>query len=492
MFASPLFSMLAAPSQSGNDEIAERSGTTLLYVLAWTLFGIGVVNGGLQIYNLGRILPGNVAAIALAALIFWLLRLKRSKIAAAFFVVGLLLVLVINSLLHSTGVYAVAWVGLPIASMTSGWLLGRRAVVITTVAGIGSVWSIFLLGQAGYYVVTLQPSIQVGVTLSAATVMGALIGLATSQSFAQQLASVVALSDELRQVNRDLEARVRRRTEELTDALKKLKTAQNTLIENEKFASLGAMVASVSHELYTPLGNILMVNSSARDEAMSFANALASGDLRRSSLDAHAQSALEAATLIESSTRKAIELIGNFKQVAADQMSEQRRPFDLGEVVQSYLTSLGPWLQGYKLNVQVDIPASLICDSYPGPLGQIITNLVINAGMHGYPPDQGGTVIIHAAVSDGQVRLTLSDKGNGMDPSVLAHIFDPFFTTRLGKGGTGLGMSICKRIATKVLGGELTVTSVPNEGTQVALDFPMVAPEGALSDIRAGSDSCHE
>jgi signal transduction histidine kinase len=481
--------MLLTPPQSGQDEIAERGGVTLLYVLAGTLLGIGVVNSGFQLFLFGKLLPGQVAAIALAVLIFWLLQRNRPKDAATFFIVGLLVVLVINSILNSTGVYAVAWVGLPIASMTSGWLLGRRAAVVASIVGIACVWSIYLLGENGFYVVQLQSSIFVGVTLSAATIMGALIGITTSRSFAQQLASVLALSEELRRSNVDLEVRIKERTTELTETLEKLKATQHTLIENEKLASLGAMVAGISHELNTPLGNIQVVNSTVKEQTSRFAKALASGDVRRSALDAHVQSAFEASELIEISTRKAIELISNFKRVSVDQTSEQRRQFDLAEVVQSDLSALAPRLQRCNLKVQVDIPSGIRCDSYPGPLGQIIANLMINTTVHAYAPEQGGTVHIHADIDGPGIRLTVSDNGKGMDSTVLAHVFDPFFTTQLGKGGSGLGLSISKRIATNVLGGDLLVTSVPNEGARITICFPQVAPGSNLSDIHAVFES---
>jgi signal transduction histidine kinase len=132
------------------------------------------------------------------------------------------------------------------------------------------------------------------------------------------------------------------------------------------------------------------------------------------------------------------------------------------------------------VNLTQDIPAGIRCDTYPGPLGQVLTNLMQNAVVHGFEGKVDGTVQITATMEADQVTLVVTDDGVGMEPKVLAHVFDPFFTTRLGKGGSGLGLSVSHRIATSVLGGSLSARSTSGSGSQFTLVFPLVAPAAII------------
>lgn len=150
------------------------------------------------------------------------------------------------------------------------------------------------------------------------------------------------------------------------------------------------------------------------------------------------------------------------------------------QVVADNLATLHPALKRADVAVTVDIPQMLRCDSHPGPLGQILVNLVQNALLHAFAHN-GGQISIEARLQDGWVTLAVSDNGCGMDEATLARIFEPFFTTRLGKGGSGLGLSICHRLATAVLGGDLSVSSAPGQGSSFRLHFPAVAPQPAAA-----------
>jgi len=123
-----------------------------------------------------------------------------------------------------------------------------------------------------------------------------------------------------------------------------------------------------------------------------------------------------------------------------------------------------------------EIPSGITCDTFPGPMGQVITNLVQNAVVHGFTPGQCGHIVIAAKADHDQLALSVSDDGVGMQAAILAHIFDPFFTTKLGKGGSGLGLTVCHRIVTSILGGDIHVVSKPGNGTQFLLSIPLTAP----------------
>jgi signal transduction histidine kinase len=172
--------------------------------------------------------------------------------------------------------------------------------------------------------------------------------------------------------------------------------------------------------------------------------------------------------------------VASFKQVAVDQTSEQRRPFLLDRVVSDNVAALMPSLGRIQVQVVQAIPADIRCDSFPGPLGQILTNLVQNAAVHGFDGKAEGHIQISANTHGDQVELVVDDDGVGMDSKVLMHVFDPFFTTRLGKGGSGLGLSVSYRIATSVLGGSLSARSEPGRGSSFTLTFPLQAPAAII------------
>jgi signal transduction histidine kinase len=201
-----------------------------------------------------------------------------------------------------------------------------------------------------------------------------------------------------------------------------------------------------------------------------------SGALKRSALDAFFANTKEMSDLIVRSATRAASLITSFKQVAIDQTSERRREFELHSVTEDILSTLRPGLKRTPWLVEVQVTEGLLCDGFPGPLGQILSNLVQNAAIHAFEGLAAGTITIGAEVVGTDVFLTVTDNGNGMDANTLAHIFDPFFTTKLGKGGSGLGLSICRRIAYSVLGGELKVNSTLGQGACFSLRFPRIAP----------------
>lgn len=273
-----------------------------------------------------------------------------------------------------------------------------------------------------------------------------------------------------------LEARVNERTIELTTALEHLQHTRDDLVQAEKLASLGALVAGVAHELNTPIGNALTTASTLQHRMQTFGETVARGELRRSALDEVVRDGQEMAALITRSCERAGQLINSFKQVAVDQTSEQRRHFDLRTLVEHNIDALRPSFKRAPWVIQIDIPNGLDCDSYPGPLGQVIANLVQNAALHAFADRPQGRLLISARAVGDSIALRVADDGKGMDPTTLAHIFEPFFTTRLGQGGSGLGLSVSLNIATGMLGGHLSASSEPEQGSCFVLEFPKVAP----------------
>ncbi|MBP6901514.1 MAG: PAS domain S-box protein [Burkholderiaceae bacterium] len=289
--------------------------------------------------------------------------------------------------------------------------------------------------------------------------------------------------DQLRRLNLTLEERVQQRTaelaarnHELAQAIETLHRTRDELVRSEKLASLGALVAGVAHELNTPVGNAVMVASTIADRQRELDAALAQG-LRRATLDEYLEVTREGLLVLERNLARAAELIGSFKQLAADQSSEQRRSFTPDELLHGVLLALSPRLRRAGVQVEQRLAPGLQLDSYPGPLGQVLENLLLNAIVHGFDGRDHGRILITAeADGDERLRLVVEDDGCGMAPEVLRHVFDPFFTTRLGSGGSGLGLHIVYTLVSGVLGGRIDVSSVPGQGSRFVLSLPRVAP----------------
>lgn len=281
-----------------------------------------------------------------------------------------------------------------------------------------------------------------------------------------------------------LEQRVNERTSELAasnrhlqETLDTLERAKDELVRHGRLASLGALVAGVAHELNTPIGNSLTVATTLADKAASFAAAIQGGELRRSVLNEFVDQSAQAAALLTRCLAQAADLITHFKHVAVDQASAQRRQFDLAETVSEVVSTLRPQLKATRHRIVLDIPGQLLMDSFPGPLGQIIVNLVGNALLHGFADDMAGEIhIAAAALDETSIQLMVKDNGKGVAPELLPRIFDPFFTTRLGQGGSGLGLHIVYSITTRVLGGRIAVSSEPGAGTGFLFELPRSAP----------------
>jgi PAS domain S-box-containing protein len=280
------------------------------------------------------------------------------------------------------------------------------------------------------------------------------------------------------ELNETLEHRVQERTSQLKAALQSLHRSQEELSRSEARATLGTLVASVSHELSTPMGNSTMTASTLQAQARSFQKLLDSGTLRRSDLTEFVARVHEGNALTLRNLERAADLLKNFRQVAADQASEQRRSFDLHQVVQEVLDTLAPSLRPKPHQIRLDIPDGIRMDSYPGPLGQVVINLVNNAYLHAFEGMAQGTFTIQGQPTADGIVLTFADNGCGIAPETLKKMFEPFFSTRIGSGGTGLGMPIVENLVTKTLGGTLTVESTPGKGTTFQITLPLVAPQG--------------
>ena len=259
----------------------------------------------------------------------------------------------------------------------------------------------------------------------------------------------------------------------LENTLAVLKTAQTQLVEAEKMASLGGLVAGVAHEINTPLGVALTAASYMENETQNFLGEIKDGTLKRSRLVNYCETSSEGCGLVIKNLRRAAELVQSFKQVAVDQSSEERRVFNVREYVEDVLLNLRPKLKQSNHQIIINCSADLELNSYPGAFSQVLTNLVMNSLLHAYEPNETGTLSFDILRSDKQIRFTYSDDGKGMSAEVLHKAFEPFYTTKRNQGGSGLGLHIVYNIVTQKLKGTISIESEPMKGARFNICIPI-------------------
>jgi signal transduction histidine kinase len=279
---------------------------------------------------------------------------------------------------------------------------------------------------------------------------------------------------------RKTEDELRAAKEKAESALLELRAAQQNLIDAERLAALGGLVAGVAHEVNNPIGISLTVASSfARRAEMFEAELRSDGGLRRSQLEEFVRNSRDAAQQLVGNLQRAGELIQSFKQVAVDRSHAERRQFSLGEATDQIIASLRPVMKRAPIALTIDVPEGLMIDGYPGSYGQILTNLFLNAVNHAFNGGRKGTISVSARPrGHDDVEIIFADDGAGMTPDVQRQAFDPFFTTRRNEGGTGLGLHIVYNLVTQQLGGRMMLESRLGQGTTFRIIMPRTAKGG--------------
>jgi signal transduction histidine kinase/DNA-binding response OmpR family regulator len=261
------------------------------------------------------------------------------------------------------------------------------------------------------------------------------------------------------------------------NTFRQLQQTQQQLVEQEKLAALGSLVAGVAHELNTPLGNSLMMASALQQQVDTFVDKLNSPMMQRTDLLSFVDDVQEASTVIGRSISNAADLVSSFKQVAMDRTTAQRRVFNLLQTSHEIIATMTNQIKIAGHSIELDMPEDVSMNSYPGPYGQVISNFINNALLHGFDGRTQGKMRL-SAQQPGADRILIEfyDDGVGIKEPDIKRIFDPFFTTKMGQGGNGLGLSISYNIVTSLLNGQITVLSEPGQGTRFLLDLPLVAP----------------
>jgi signal transduction histidine kinase len=274
-----------------------------------------------------------------------------------------------------------------------------------------------------------------------------------------------------------LRARVRNVLQRESMRRAQLDALRDQVAKGAKLAELGKLVASFSHDIGNPISNCLITASSIADIMHQLHGSFESQTLRRSSLLETIHTVEEGIGLAMRNLTRANDLLVSFKQQALDQATAQIRTIELKTWVDELLLTVSPMLAATAHRCLSTVGMGINLSTQPGPLAQVLVNLINNALIHGMADRAAGTITIGAARGeDGAVTVSVDDDGCGMTPAVREHAFDPFFTTRAQSGGTGLGLDIVLHIVEGALGGALSLRTAPGEGSHFTLHLPQLAP----------------
>ena len=282
---------------------------------------------------------------------------------------------------------------------------------------------------------------------------------------------------QMREEMQDKNLLLNKQVDEIKEKTERLDQSRKRLVQSEKMASLGQLVAGVAHEINTPVGIGITVSSHLVDQTREIIAAFDKNKMTKSALTQYFAKTLETSELIFTHLVQAGDLVRSFKMISADQTVHERRSFMLKTYLDDIIVSLRPKLKKELHQVTVNCREDIEINSYPGALAQIITNLIINSLLHAYSEGEEGNIRIHVSMEGTDVILEYGDDGKGISPENIDKIFDPFFTTKRGKGGTGLGLHIIYNTVTEILKGSITCESTLGQGARFRIRLPVSIAE---------------
>ena len=291
----------------------------------------------------------------------------------------------------------------------------------------------------------------------------------------QQKDELIAHQRELRQENENrqyIEAELRKRNQELASSMDTLHQAQEQLVESERMASLGGLVAGIAHDVNTPLGVSVTAASFLQERLNNLKTDFQDKSLTSKNMASFIDEAEQTALLLLSNLERASDLIASFKQVAVDQTSETEREFVLGDYINEIIQSLKPSFKHTEHQINVSCPDNLVVTCAPGAIAQIVTNMVVNSITHGFEDKTAGTITLDVKEAGENVVVQYSDDGRGLGEEELGKLFDAFFTTKRAEGGSGLGTHIMYNLVTQSLQGHIEADSNPGNGLHYTIRFP--------------------
>lgn len=277
---------------------------------------------------------------------------------------------------------------------------------------------------------------------------------------------------ELEQLNSNLEHIIEQRTHELTQSLLQLQKTQRRLIDMEKMASLGRLVAGIAHEINTPLGVAVTANSHAQATLNELESQFQTGQLTRQQFRSSSTTAKHSLALVQANLQRSVDLVNSFKQTAAATNGYPPEKLPLSQFIRQVLSSIGSLLQQHQVDIELNIPDNLKVQSYASPLATVVTRLIENACQHAFSQQQAPKITISASRNSHNWQLQVADNGRGMTDNELSRAFEPFFTTKRNIGAKGLGLTLVFNLVSHLLQGEITLQNA-KPGCLVTLQCPL-------------------
>jgi len=292
--------------------------------------------------------------------------------------------------------------------------------------------------------------------------------------------ALIIQKEQLESHQQHLEETVKQRTSnlqvlnnELISTLHEMKNIQGQLIESEKMASLGGLVAGIAHEINTPIGICLTASSFLKERNDILQKAYQEEEMTQEDFEGFLQTSNESIEIILKNIQRATEIIKNFKKVSVDQSVEEKRCFNVKNYFAEIIKSLHPKLKRYNHTIEVLASENIYINSYPGSFYQIFSNLILNSLVHGFETIDQGKIVITVKCKKNEMKIEYQDNGQGMPAKIVSKVFEPFVTTKRNKGGTGLGAHIIYNIVTQQLNGYIGCHSVLGEGVKFDIVLPI-------------------
>ncbi len=407
------------------------------------------------------------------------LRLRYERLARHLLIVpGLLYICIAPLFLSGVRTPALGLASLMV--LLAGWQIGRRAAMALSLSLISLVSAYLIAEVSGAWKPPVEQRPEslwwlvwvCSIGFSGVTVWLLVANAKVVHERERQLRA------ELDRANAALADQLVERTHQLSDTHRNLLNLQADYQEAYPKTVLASIVPAIAHDINTPLGNVGMAVGTLRQRLAEFQAIRESGQLRKSDLTALTEQLAEGLRIIEVGSKRALALVGSLKAVSIDQVSEDKRVFDLRQLIDEVATTLQPIMRQSAAGFEIDVPAALAINGYPGALGQVLINLIQNSIVHGFAGRQGGQVsVVASEAGNGEWTLMVADDGVGMSEEVQTRAFELFFTTRKGQGGSGVGLAYARQMVESKLGGRMEMTSALGEGTRFVIRLPLNMPE---------------
>lgn len=259
---------------------------------------------------------------------------------------------------------------------------------------------------------------------------------------------------EVIELNRSLEQKIEKRTNDLKASLDELKTTQNELYETRRMASLSTLVVGIAHEMNTPLGIALTQTTYNKDISSKLKHSFNFDNIKKSELKEYIYNIMESEELILTSINRAIKMIKRFKEISL-QKNDKAVSFNLLNVLKERLYVFLVSQDKTSLEIEYEIEKDLEVTTFNNALIKVLENIIHNSIIHGELGDHGKIKISAKYIDSNNIEIIYSDNGIGIDNSVVSQIFDPFYTTKRSEGQIGFGLSIVYAIIKNILKGNI-------------------------------------